>query len=180
MRLDTTVNLYSAEALEGMPEVSEDGATFEENAAIKALAIQPLIPRGAWVLADDSGLEVPALDGAPGVRSARYAGAGATDAANNLKLLHELEGIPDADRTARFVCVLLLRSSTDEIHRFTGICHGRILESPRGTGGFGYDPLFQPEGLESSFAELPPGEKNRISHRAKAVDRLARWVSLQV
>ncbi len=161
------------ESLAGRPEVTlppEDAATYRENALAKARAVRAAL--GVPAIADDSGLEVDALGGAPGVRSARYAGEGATDADNIRRLLAELAGVPAARRTARFRCVLaLVRVGGDEIV-VEGTCEGRILDVPRGERGFGYDPLFLPEGGTRSFAELPADAKNRISHRARAAAAL--------
>jgi XTP/dITP diphosphohydrolase len=153
-----------------MPDVVEDGKIFEENAIKKAREIAKAT--GTLVLADDSGLEVDALSGRPGVHSARYAGRHGDDAANNDKLLAELSQTADADRGARFRVVLALADPTgplgETIHTETGVCEGTILRSRRGSQGFGYDPLFCPKGYDLSMAELPPEEKNRISHRAQA------------
>jgi len=148
-----------------IPSPVEDGATFEENAVKKAVAWARAT--GHWALADDSGLEVDALCGEPGVRSARYAGDAADDAANNRKLLIELEG--ETGRQARFRCVLALASPDGRTRTAEGVCEGRILTAPRGAGGFGYDPLFVPYGFDQTFAEMPPETKNRISHRARAL-----------
>jgi XTP/dITP diphosphohydrolase len=170
----------------------ETGTTFAENAAIKsiawarALASQSPPSDVEWVLADDSGLEVDALDGAPGVQSARFAAlddgrpGNSLDADNNAKLLRLLQGVPAERRTARFRCVLALTPvlpvTVKELHRatrwFDGRCEGRIQEAGAGRGGFGYDPLFVPEGFSQSFAELGEDVKNRISHRAKALEVL--------
>jgi len=147
------------------PEVVEDGATFEANAIHKAVAWARAT--GHWALADDSGLEVDVLCGEPGVRSARYAGDDADDAANIRKLLLELEG--ETDRQARFRCVLALASPDGQVRTVEGTCEGRIATEPRGSGGFGYDPVFVPYGYDRTFAELPPEEKNKISHRARAL-----------
>jgi XTP/dITP diphosphohydrolase len=155
----------------GIPEPEEDGATFEENARIKAVAYARAL--GTTVLADDSGLEVDALGGAPGVHSARYAGIGATraerDAANNARLLRELEQVPDARRTARFVCVLCIaREDGTIVAESRGAFDGVIGRAQRGTNGFGYDPLLVlPDGRTS--AELSPSEKNARSHRGNAL-----------
>jgi len=152
------------------PEPGEGAATFEGNARIKA--VEYARATGMRCLADDSGLEVDALDGAPGVRSARYAGVGSSradrDAANNEKLLQTLEDVPDADRAARFVCCMCLADPDGAIIAETrGTFDGVIGRNGRGSNGFGYDPLLVlPEGVTS--AELPPGEKNRRSHRAEA------------
>jgi XTP/dITP diphosphohydrolase len=125
----------------------------------------------AWVLADDSGLEVDALGGAPGVFSARYAGPGATDADNVAKLLEALRGMPDEARIARFRCSLALLAPDGCLRSVDGVCEGRIAHAPRGTGGFGYDPVFLLPDRGLTVAELPPEEKNRISHRGQALAR---------
>lgn len=166
--------LSASEVLGRMPLVVEDGETFEQNAVKKARAIaeEALM----ITLADDSGLEVDVLRGAPGVRSARYAGERATDAENNQALLQALRDVPAEDRRARFRCVLCVIDpwSGDEAQRVLaeGTCEGMIARSPRGSGGFGYDPLFVVEGRDQTMAELEDGEKNAISHRAKAVEAL--------
>lgn len=149
-----------------IPVIEECGATFEENARIKVRSVQP--EGGELVMADDSGLEVDALGGAPGVRSARYAGRQGDDAANNRKLLEALAGLPQEQRGAQFRCVLALRLEDGTVRCFEGICRGRITIEPRGKGGFGYDPLFMPEGMERTMAELGAEEKNRLSHRGRA------------
>jgi len=146
-------------------EVEEDGETFEANAIKKAVVISRTI--SGWTLADDSGLEVEALGGAPGVRSARYAGEPSCDERNNAKLLAALRG--HSSRRAGFRCVLALCSPCGRVRTVEGTCAGTILDAPRGTQGFGYDPLFLPDGQDRSFAELDPEVKNRISHRARAV-----------
>lgn len=165
---DLPVELVSAAELPGAPEVEEDAPTLEVNAALKARALHE--HTGLAALADDTGLEVDALGGAPGVRSARYAGPEADDAANRQKLLAALEGA--ADRRARFRTVVALAEG-DEVRAFEGICEGRIVEAERGREGFGYDALFEPEGQTRTFAEMPAEEKNRISHRALALRALA-------
>ena len=144
----------------------ETADTFAGNALIKARAIAPRHP-GAWVMADDSGLEVFALGGAPGVRSARYAGKDGDTPANNALLLGNLEGVED--RRAQFTCAIALIDPVGGEHVVEGHCPGRISLAPSGAGGFGYDPLFVPEGRERSFAELSPDEKNAISHRGRAL-----------
>ena len=160
------IELVGADAhAQPLPEVIEDAATFEGNAIKKARTLCDA--SGLWTLADDSGLEVDVLGGAPGVFSARYAGEGAGDSANNARLLRELEGLDD--RRARFRCVLALAAPDGRVWTVEGRCEGRIARAPSGAGGFGYDPLFHPDGGTCSFAELPPGEKNRISHRARAL-----------
>lgn len=145
----------------------EDGATYAENAAAKAVAVARAT--GIVALADDSGLEVDALGGAPGLRSARFA---PTDAERVGKLLAALGDVPPGQRTARFRCVVALASPTGDIVTAEGTCEGRILDAPRGAGGFGYDPVFQPDGFAESFAEFPPRTKDAISHRARAVSAL--------
>ena len=180
--LEFPVNLVSAAALGGMPEVEENGETFAENARIKAHALLGKVPSGTWLLADDSGLCVDALGGAPGVRSARYAGPEATEEANNAKLLKELAGVAPERRKARFVCVLLLlrKQETDYSEKaFTGDCEGEILTNPRSGAGFGYDPLFVPRGEERSFAEMAGARKNEISHRGRAMTQLVRFLQSQ-
>ncbi|MGA2053344.1 MAG: RdgB/HAM1 family non-canonical purine NTP pyrophosphatase [Opitutales bacterium] len=165
----------SAAKLGGMPEVEESAETFAGNALIKARALRAKAPAGAWVLADDSGLEVAALGGAPGVRSARYAGPGAKDGENTAKLLRELASVPEGKRTARFVCVLALIGPDGAEKIFEGACAGRIGTMGAGAGGFGYDPVFYPEGLAQTYAEIGEEVKNRISHRGRAVEKLAEW-----
>ena len=150
-------------------EVEETGATFAENGAIKAQAYAA--QTGCSTLADDSGLEVEALNGAPGVFSARYGGPAATDTQRIELLLDELSRTGDADRRARFVCVIAIADDSAKLLRlFTGICQGRIAHAPSGSGGFGYDPVFIPDGYEQSFGVLPSEVKRRISHRARALE----------
>ena len=151
-------------------DVVEDGATFEENAAKKAREIFALT--GLPTLADDSGLEVDYLHGAPGVHTARYAGEHATSEENIAKLLAALDGVPAHLRGARFVCVLALRLPGQEVKLLRGECGGRILFAPQGSDGFGYDPVFLDEKYDLSFAQLPAHIKNVISHRAKALRKL--------
>ncbi len=161
------------ESLNDHPGVTlppENAITYRGNALAKARAVHAALHVPA--IGDDSGLEVDALDGAPGVRSARYAGAAAGDADNNQRLLTALSGVPNARRSARFRCVLaLVRGPGDEVVA-EGTCEGRILPAPRGERGFGYDPLFLPDGESRPFAELPADVKNRISHRARAAAAL--------
>ena len=164
------LGIQPAASYPGCPEPDETGRNFEENALIKARAVAQYTSRAA--LADDSGLEVDALDGAPGVRSARYAGAGATDRDNIQRLLDALDGIPDADRTARFRCAMAVAAPDGRTWTVEGVCEGRIIRKPRGGAGFGYDPLFVPAGYKSTFGELERSVKNRISHRAMALDRI--------
>ncbi|MBU1672633.1 MAG: XTP/dITP diphosphatase [Actinobacteria bacterium] len=149
------------------PEVEETGETLEENALLKANMLCGGL--GMPALADDSGLMVDALDGRPGARSSRYAGPEGDPERNMDRLLEELEGVPPELRTARFVCVLALVTPEGESFLTRGECEGRILERRRGGGGFGYDPVFLPEGFERSMAELDVEEKNSISHRGRAM-----------
>ena len=146
-----------------LPE--ETGSTFEENAVLKAVTVSKAVD--GLVIADDSGLEVQALGGAPGIYSARYAGKKSTDAANVEKLLQELRNV--TPRAARFRCVIALARSGKILRTFAGVVEGEIVEEPRGDAGFGYDPVFRPAGFKQTFAEMPPAAKNGISHRAKAV-----------
>ena len=163
-----------------MEEPEENGSTFAENSAIKALAASNALP-DAFVIADDSGLEVDALNGAPGIHSARYAGANATDATNRDKLIEEL-GKPEhegKERSARFRCVITVARGGEVLAVFDGAVEGRIAESMTGEGGFGYDPLFIPEGCEDSFGVLPEEVKNDMSHRGQALEKFRAWLSEQ-
>jgi XTP/dITP diphosphohydrolase len=165
--------LSMTEVLGEALSIVEDGATFEDNALIKAKAVARATR--TWALADDSGLEVDALGGRPGVRSARFAHERATDAENNAALLRELENIDEGARSARFRCVLSLVNpwQESEVHVAEGSCEGSIARASRGNGGFGYDPLFVVAGQDGkAMAELSETEKNRVSHRARAVHSL--------
>ena len=166
------VTVQSAAVCGGMPEVEETGVTFAENAQIKAEALREAAPADAWVLADDSGLEVDALGGEPGIYSARYAGPGASDGDNVKKLLGALVSVPETERTARFRCALCLIGPDAKVHHFEGSCEGVISEKPSGSSGFGYDPVFVPDGYSRSFAELGETVKAGLSHRARAVQAL--------
>ena len=156
-----------------VPEILESGTSFRENATLKALAASRHLP--ALVIADDSGLEVDALDGAPGIYSARYADANATSKDKIDKLLSELARVRATgdDRCARFRCVVALALNGDLLGMFEGIVQGRITDTARGDSGFGYDPIFVPDGFEQTFGELSEEVKNTISHRAKAIRALA-------
>jgi XTP/dITP diphosphohydrolase len=165
------LEVVSLHDLSDMAEVDEDQPTFAGNAEKKARAA--MATTGLPSLADDSGLEVDALGGAPGVLSARYAGPGHDDDANNDKLLDALRGIPPERRTARFRCVLALVDQTGAVQTTSGTLEGRIADAPRGTHGFGYDPLFLVGDGSRTLAELPAAEKNRISHRAQAMREMA-------
>ena len=156
----------------GVPEfeIEEDGETFEENSLKKAEAIMKAT--GKLTVADDSGLMVDYLGGAPGVYSARFAGEECDDEKNNEKLLKHLEGLPAEDRKAKFVSVITLMFPDGNTIGARGECPGRIIETPTGENGFGYDPLFVPDGLSKTFAQLSDKEKNSISHRARALEKL--------
>lgn len=172
---DLPVEITSlAHALPGRAQAVEDGATFRENALIKARAAASATM--LVTLAEDAGLEVDALGGRPGVRSARFSGEGATDAENNAALLKALEEVEDDQRAARFRCVMVLIDPWGEgaarEHVVEGTCEGVIARAPRGGGGFGYDPLFLVDGVGRTMAELSDEEKNRLSHRARAIAAL--------
>ena len=160
-------------ALPGFPEVEETGSTFQDNAAIKALAASERFD--GWVIADDSGLEVDALNGAPGVRSARFSGESATDASNRTLLLEKLLPVRDQARSARFRCVIALARDGKVVASFSGSVEGVIIPQEKGTGGFGYDSLFVPEGHCETFAQLGADIKNTLSHRARALAELKNW-----
>jgi len=154
-----------------VPDVAETGQTFEENARLKATGYAKAV--GEWVLAEDSGLVVPALKGRPGVYSARYAGTHGDDAANNRKLLAELAPLSDDRRAAYYTCVAALAGPDGEVRAVAeGRCHGVIVKEPRGTGGFGYDPLFEVPEYHRTFGELTLRVKQALSHRARAVVQL--------
>jgi len=190
MILGGMIKVLTLRQFPGAPPVVEDGKSYTANAVKKAVETAAWLtsqkanfPNGLpdFVLADDSGLEVDSLDGAPGVHSARYgaeesgAAENSTDAANNARLLRELAAVPLENRSAQFRCVLALASlgRGQPLQTFEGVCQGRIAFAAGGVGGFGYDPLFIPEGQEKSFAELDPDIKNRISHRARALEQLS-------
>ena len=174
------------------PALPESAGSFVGNATLKVLTLAQwigasleLVDTAQYVVADDSGLAVDALDGAPGVHSARYASLdenNSSDAANNTKLLRELEGVLPENRSARFVCQIALtkivsRGDTPEAHLFEGVCEGHIVEAARGEQGFGYDPLFIPGGYEQTFGELGAEIKNELSHRAKALAKMVKWLN---
>lgn len=156
----------------GVPEIEETGLTFVENAILKARNAAD--HTGLPAIADDSGIEIDALNGAPGIYSARYAGVGAGDRANNDKLLAALAAVPDAQRTARFQCLMVYMAHAADATPIIcqGTWEGRILRAPRGANGFGYDPLFYVPTHDCSSAELPPEIKNQLSHRGQALRRL--------
>ena len=165
------LRLLSRDEVGGWPEVEETGSTFLANALLKARAVAGFTGRAA--LADDSGIEVDALDGAPGIRSARFAGPDATDEQNNRRLVAALDGLAPEERTARYRCVVVVVTPEGEEIAGVGSCEGRIALEPRGSGGFGYDPWFVPEGESRTMAELSAEEKHAISHRGKALRGLA-------
>jgi len=170
---DLPIELIPGSTLEAPPDVNEDADTLTGNARKKAEAYRT--EAGLPALADDTGLEVAALDGRPGVHTARFAGPDATPDDNKRKLLAVLDGT--TDRRARFRTIVALVDDADQVHTFEGICEGTITTTPRGDGGFGYDPLFRPDGHEQTFAEMPPEVKNEISHRRKALDALRSFLA---
>jgi XTP/dITP diphosphohydrolase len=168
---DLGLELRDLTAYPDAPEVVEDGDTFEANARKKATELARAL--GQWVLGEDSGLVVPALNGRPGVYSARYAGKQGDDAANNARLLAELAPLPEDHRTAYYVCTAAMSDPSGEVRTVTeGRCHGIIIREPRGTGGFGYDPLFLIPECHRTFGELSTGVKHALSHRARALGHL--------
>jgi XTP/dITP diphosphohydrolase len=176
---DFDIEIMSMKDFRPIPPVREDGKSFEDNAVKKARFTAGMI--GMPALADDSGLTVEALGGAPGILSARYAGQDATDRENNIKLLREMEGIED--RNAAFVCVIAIALPTGDTLIYRGVCEGVISHTLAGTGGFGYDPLFYYPPLKKRFAEMSREEKNRVSHRGKAMvelraefDKVLNWL----
>jgi XTP/dITP diphosphohydrolase len=154
-------------------DVEETGATLEENALLKAKTFFDIC--GITTIADDTSLEIDALGGEPGIFSARYSGVHGSDAENRKKVLRKLQGIPDEKRTARFRTVICLFDGIEEQY-IDGVCNGRIIGTERGESGFGYDPIFIPDGYETTFAEMTDDEKNRISHRAKAIENLVEYL----
>ena len=169
------VEIASARAVGGMPVVAEDTGTFIGNARKKAVALRARLPADAWALADDSGVCVDVLNGAPGVESAYFAGPEGNGAANLAKLIKVMDAVPDAQRSAEFRCVLLVLAPNGDEHVFEGACRGRLLREARGGAGFGYDPIFVPDGFTETYAELGDDVKNKISHRALAWQKLAVW-----
>ncbi|HXM34348.1 MAG TPA: RdgB/HAM1 family non-canonical purine NTP pyrophosphatase [Pyrinomonadaceae bacterium] len=165
---DLPINFRTLTDFPEIGPVEESGSTYEENAVLKARAYAQ--QTGLWALADDSGFEVKALAAAPGVFSARYAGEGASDSDRIAFLLRQLDRVSSMDRDARFVCVAALADSTSSLVNVEyGVCEGLVIDNPRGEDGFGYDPIFVPEGFDKTFAELPRDVKNAISHRARAL-----------
>ena len=164
---ENRIELLSLRNYPDAPDVVEDGTTYEDNAIKKAAVLAEYT--GHLTIGDDSGLAVDALDGAPGVHSARYAGENASDQDRIAKLLEALQDVPDDRRSGRFVCAVAIAEPHAQVQVVRGICEGRIIRAPRGTSGFGYDPVFVPAGYDKTFAELGDEIKNQISHRAKAL-----------
>jgi XTP/dITP diphosphohydrolase len=176
---DLGLDLTDLTPYPGAPEVAETADTFAGNAALKAAQLAPALD--AWVIGEDSGLCVPALGGAPGVYSARYAGTHGDDAANNAKLLREMARLTGGDRAAYYVSTAVLADPTGRVvATVEGRCHGLIADAPRGTGGFGYDPLFLVPEYGKTFGELPPEVKQRMSHRARAFAQLRPVIEREV
>ena len=171
---DLGVSVMSLADFHGYPNVIEDGKTFRENALKKAREVAAFT--GKPTLADDSGLMVDALGGEPGVYSARYSGKDADDLKNNKKLLRKMKGVPDAERGAQFVCVMALVFPDGEEKVVSGLVRGRITREPRGPRGFGYDPLFYYSRARMTFAEMGPEEKNKVSHRARALKKIKEYL----
>ena len=171
MLSDLRITFHTLSEFKGVQPVPETGNCYEENALLKARSYAQ--QTGLWVLADDSGLEVAALDGAPGVISARYAGAGASDSDRIAVLLSQIRRQGKNNAAARFVCATALADASDSLVQVTsGSCEGQIIETSRGTNGFGYDPIFVPNGFNQTFAELSADVKNLISHRAKSLQAM--------
>ncbi len=167
---DLDIDIMSLDEAENAPHVVEDGKTFMENAFKKAKVIAEAT--GIMALADDSGLEVDALDGAPGVHSARYSGENASDASNNEKLLADLKGVSSGKRGAHFSCVIIVYHPSGQWISTEAICEGEIAMNPSGDQGFGYDPVFYIPSIKRTMAQLSPEEKNSLSHRGKALEKL--------
>jgi XTP/dITP diphosphohydrolase len=171
--IDLSIVLRDLNEFPGVSEVEETGATFEENAILKAKGYA--VQTGIWTLADDSGLEVEALGGAPGVFSARYAGENAGDKEKITKLLNELGD--NNNRRARFVCAMAIADETGEVKfLYEGVCDGKISVNPSGTNGFGYDPIFIPDGFDETFGELSSDVKQKISHRGRAMEKIIQYL----
>lgn len=174
--LNSRVNIVTPDTIPNFPVLIEDGNSFEENAEKKAEQASAYADMAAF--ADDSGLVVEALDGAPGIYSARYAGEGATDAERIAKLLEAMKG--KTDRRAKFVCAIAIAYRGDDVALFRGEVCGTIVEAPRGTNGFGYDPVFIPEGYDKTFGELPSEVKDSISHRAAAMIKAVKFIRAEL
>ena len=175
-REELPIEVKSAAAIGGMPEVEETESTFVGNASLKVMALADRLGEGEYALADDSGIEVDALDGAPGIYSARFAGENASDTANLVKLMILVSQVPEDNRGAQFACSLVLVDSKGQRTHFSDICRGTLIPESRGDNGFGYDPAFIPDGYDRTFGELDWSVKSRISHRAKALQQLVAWL----
>ena len=175
LKIEDGIELLSLHNYPDAPDVVEDGKTYEENAIKKASELAEYT--GHLTIADDSGLEVDALGGAPGVHSARYAGENASDQDRVVKLLDALQNVPGDRRSGRFICAVAIADPLAQVLVVRGVCKGRIIRMPRGTEGFGYDPVFVPVGHDKTFAELGDEIKNQISHRAKALDEAKKLLS---
>jgi len=172
--MEKSFSLFTLDDFPGCPDVEEDGKTFEENAVKKAIFVSKYT--GMAAIADDSGIEVDALNGDPGVFSARYAGESADDRANLEKLLNEMKDVPYEKRGARFVCYIAMAFPNGDVKTFFGSVEGKIGIGPKGLKGFGYDPVFYPEGYDRTFSEMSEDEKNAISHRGKALRALQKYL----
>ena len=175
LKAQSGIELLSLHSYPDAPDVVEDGKIYEENAIKKASTLAEYT--GHLTIADDSGLEVDALDGAPGVHSARYAGENASDQDRIVKLLDALQNIPDDRRSGRFICAVAIADPLAQVQVVRCACEGRIIHTPRGANGFGYDPVFVPAGYDKTFAELGDEIKNQISHRAKALGEARKLLS---
>ena len=172
---DLPVQIFGLNAFDNIFEPEETGQTFAANAVLKANSYA--LQTGSWALSDDSGLEVEALGGAPGIYSARYAGEKATDHDRIIKLLEEIAETRDEMRRARFVCAMAIADEKGAITFIAeGVCSGKIAFKPGGTNGFGYDPIFIPDGFEQTFGELSSDIKHKISHRARAIEKIMRFL----
>jgi len=166
--------VQTLDEIEGAPQVVEDGATLEENARKKARSAAAVAK--TWTLAEDSGLEIDALGGEPGIMSARFGGPGASDADRVRKVLESIVAVPDECRTARFRCVMCVIDTLGNETVFEGVCPGRISHHPRGSAGFGYDPIFTPDGYSRTFGELGLGVKAKVSHRSRALQQVIKYL----
>lgn len=169
--------VVDANDIDGLPEIEETGTSFLENATLKAVGISRHLE--GMVLSDDSGLEVDALGGRPGVWSSSFGGEEGNHAKNNQRLLSEMDGVPEDQRSARFRCVMVVARGGGVLADFSGAVEGRIIGELRGGGGFGYDPLFVPAGFAETFAELGGEVKNQLSHRARALQQVVDWLDRQ-
>jgi XTP/dITP diphosphohydrolase len=171
-----SIEVLPAQAIGGMPIVHETESTFEGNARLKANALLQNAPSGSFVLAEDSGLEVDTLEGKPGIYSSRFTGENACDEDNNSALLEQMKEVPPPNRSARFICSIVVLNNKGLEQVFTEKCEGKISHKLLGKEGFGYDPLFIPTGYEKTFGELGAVIKNKISHRSKAIRRMIAWL----